>query len=131
MNIKRWIWLWIVPNAAAVYTAFILQCFWNWFVVPATNLPPISFLVMYGLRLFTSMMFGNGGVVVQMMEFYWTGFLKIADRLTPELYRNDLADALNDFADGEFGWGAKKLLWQVFGNTVTFGVGWAIHMFIM
>ena len=117
------------PNAVALYTAFILQTLWNWFVVPATNLPPISFLLMYGLRIFTSIMFENGGPVA-LMEFYWGGFLKLADQLTPEPHRNALTGALNEIAEGEFGWAAKKLIWRAVADTINLGVGLLVHILI-
>lgn len=39
----------LVRLPIALYTAFVAQCFWNWFAVPAFGLSYISFFEMFGL----------------------------------------------------------------------------------
>jgi hypothetical protein len=50
---KRLFWRWsgvlLVGLLVGLYTAFVAQCFWNWFAVPVLHLAEISFLQMLGI----------------------------------------------------------------------------------
>ena len=45
-----------------LYTAFVAQCFWNWFAAPALRLPGISLEELMDSRLLDELMMGLGQV---------------------------------------------------------------------
>lgn len=52
--LKRFAFLQGVGIVGHIYTGWIIQVFWKWFVVPATGLSPISLPVAIGLDLLIS-----------------------------------------------------------------------------
>jgi len=126
-NVLRGISLWLVFVVVGLYTAFVLQSLWNWFVVGSLNVSSISFWSMYGVVLIV-------GVFREKQELSgdvrWERTLKILDYCVPQEKRYQLDEWLKEQSEGVFG-RAWTFVWEkVFGNTVTLGLGWVIHSFL-
>lgn len=55
MEWKKTGWFSLVAIIVGLYTTFVLQSLWNWFVVTAFNIPSVSYWQMYGLVLLVTL----------------------------------------------------------------------------
>ena len=124
-----WKWSAVVPIALLVglptslYTAFVAQCYWNWFAAPALRLPEISFLQMLGLWWMIDLLIirtakNDGGA--------WELLASITKLCVPPEKQREMEEmrAVDPFM--EFIRGFTKVI----GNTLALALGFGLHLFI-
>jgi hypothetical protein len=93
---------------ASLYSIFVMQVLWNWFVVPTLHTSPVSYWTMLGLNLFISML------IWQRFEEKqgWGQALATENDNESDLSKSGTAN-----------------LAKICVNTFALGVGWAVHTF--
>lgn len=128
---KKTFWKWclvlLVSFPVGFYTAFVAQCFWNWFAAPVLHIPEISFLQMLGIlwliQLLTSKATaGDDG--------RWELLFSVIELCVPQ----DKLEELKERADGSTVISTLKAFTAVFGqivgNTLTLVFGFVLHVAI-
>jgi cytochrome c biogenesis protein CcdA len=98
--------LWIFVFAVGLYTTFVLQQLWNWFIVTALHASELSYWEMYGVTMLVFMLLepnplGN--------EERWE------QTLTMGIWTKI----------GAYGFG------KLVGNSAALGIGWVVHTFLV
>jgi hypothetical protein len=130
---KSAFWKFVVPFLVALpvgfYTAFVAECFWNWFAVPALHVSEIGFLPWLGLWWLISLLFSSDTTADNKR---WKILLSAVELCVPEEKQAALKEMVEFETEGFsttldiFGMIFGKLV----GNTVTLGLGFALHLFI-
>lgn len=116
-----------VAVGVGFYTTFVIQNLWNWFAVPALHVPEISYWTIYGLLLGARLVFEKDETFEKQEIFGRVGMM--IEACVPEEKQADLNAQL--LAEDEK-MGTKILSMvtgQAIGNTITLGIGFAIHLF--
>jgi cytochrome c biogenesis protein CcdA len=93
-----------------LYSIFVMQVLWNWFVAPTLHTSPISYWTMLGLNLFISML-----IYRQRFEEKQEWEQVLATRNENETDRSKAG--ISNFA-------------KIFINTMALGIGWTVHTFL-
>ena len=125
---KKIILAWCVGVVVALYTTFVLQNLWNWFVVEAFHTSEVSFWVMYGIVLVV-------GLLTEKDSFTEDQQLKMLAAMVETCVPADKRDALDEQLkfQADFGvWleAGFRSLAKVGGNTFVLGIGWLVHTFL-
>jgi len=127
---KIWDWLGALPAGllASVYTTFVLQTLWNWFLGPALHTPEISFWMMYGLTLTIPLLTERIGVDPDFMQnFRWELAVSILEIFVTDDQLKKI-ERIVETKKGELwvkGWLA--FAGKIASNTVILGFGWIVH----
>lgn len=123
--VKKTVLLYTVSMGVALYTTFVLTVLWGWFVVPAFHVAPISFWVMYGLTMLIALLRSHADIEADHRHKIVATML---DACVPTEKRGDVMEQLAEFKDQlwyEAGW---AVFGQIITNTITLGVGFAVHI---
>jgi len=126
MKVRKFLLFYAVSMLVGLFTAWVLTVLWAWFVVPAFNVGPISFWVMYGLTLLIDLLRTNGSDIEG--EHRHKIVAVMLDACVPAERRDDVMEQLTDFAEKtwyEVGW---KLFGRAATNALTLGLGFVVHI---
>lgn len=124
-----WTWVtdFVIGLLISCYTAFIAQCYWNWFAVRALNVSSVSFLEMLGLVWLLQIMTSRPALSD---NHRWKVLTSAVELCVPaekqrELYelatRKTFDEVLQEFFE-VFG--------QVGSNTLLLAAGFVLHLFV-
>jgi hypothetical protein len=127
---KQKLWLYGIGFATGLYATFVLQQLWNWFLIPALHFSEISFWTMYGLHMFVALLTrqGDGGF---QDEGRWERILAIVETCVPSERRHGLTELVKQQNEGVWTRAWSTVLGKAVEYTVTLGIGWAIHIFLL
>ena len=113
----------LIDLPIGLYVAFVAQCFWNWFVVPALRLPGISFLHMLGLWWMIALLIRSSAEREIRGLIFLVGITRLCvpPERTKELEKLMDSRSLDDSLLG---------LWQIVRNTLTLMLGFGLHLLI-
>ncbi len=129
MSWKKICCLGIAGILVSLYTTFVFQNLWNWFVVAAFNIPSIPFWGMYGFVLLVSLFSENGKEFIE--EWRWKVALSVLDACVPQEKQEDVREMLKREEEGVVGQAVGKVFGKIAGNTVALALGWGIHTFLL
>src|SRR4030095_15716360 len=127
---KKWAFPYAIAFCVGFYTTFVLQSLWNWFAVPALNVPRLSYWGTYGLGMVIYCFKASPGEFVT-NEHRW----KIAMTMLQDCVRPDreehVKEELTIIDHGLVGevWSINAA--QFGAQTFTLSVGWLIHTFFV
>jgi hypothetical protein len=130
MILKKMASFWCVALIVGLYTTFVLQQLWNWFVATSFHVPEISYWVMYGIQLAFGLLSSSHSQRTEEDQSWKIAFRMLA-ACVPEEKRDELKETLEaemkvtpwiDLGSMIFG--------QVIGNTIALTIGWGIHGFL-
>jgi hypothetical protein len=109
-----------------LYTAFVAQCFWNWFAAPALHMPEISFLRMLGIWWMIALLIRSSpkGEIRTLVCLVGITSLCVPPERTTEL--KELIDSTPSKLLDELLMG----LGQIGQNTLTLALGFGLHLLI-
>jgi hypothetical protein len=121
-------WISFALLAVDFYTTFVLKDLWNWFAVPALNVPTISYWRMYGLVLLIRTASALGPNIEQ--DRRWKTMFMYLEACVPEgilwevreTIKVELGDIWTDIGIAVFA--------QVAGSTFVLALGWGVHGFL-
>jgi hypothetical protein len=128
----RWrtLWLFIAGMLAGLYTTFVVQNLWNWFVVAAFHTTEISFWLMYGLimllRLFTD---EQDSSIPD--EQRWTNLFTLLEYCIPLDVREYAIAQVKEKVEGIWIELGAALFGRLLGNTITLAFGFLVHEFLV
>ena len=126
---KKAILLWGVSFLVGFYCVFVIQQLWNWFAVPLLHFGEASYLQMYGLNMLVGLITARDMSENPLEGTRWNRALLMLDACVPNGAREMVTEQLKEENDGQWSrlgiWVASLAL----GYTVSFGVGFAIHIF--
>jgi hypothetical protein len=128
--VKKWIVFTFVGILVGLYTTFVLQHLWNWFVTTALHLRQISFWVLYGVVLSIGMFSDT-----QSSDYKQRQLLKplavALDACVPESKYESVMEQM-DAQEAEV-WAVAGLLafGRLLGSTVALMIGGAVHLFLV
>ena len=106
-----------------LYTAFVAQCFWNWFAAPALRLPEISFPKMLGLLWMMALLIRPSAKgEIRTLAF----LVGIARLCVPPERSTELEELMDSRHLDELMLG----LMHIGQNTVTLALGFGLHLLI-
>lgn len=123
---KKFIWFAGLGLAIDLYSTFVLQQLWNWFLTTTLHVGEISYWAMYGIqlmpRLLTSRSDDRGET------YLWERTSIMLYSCVPEDRRESLKQEL-DKQDQEL-WVrlGSSTFSQIAGTSVALAVGWVIHV---
>jgi hypothetical protein len=127
--VKKTVVFTLVGTLVGLYTTFVLQHLWNWFVTTAFHLPEISFWVLYGVVLSIGMFSDTQSSNFQQRQWF-KGLATGLDACIPESKYESVKEQMD--AQGAEMWVEAGFL--VFGrllaSTVTLIIGGAVHLFL-
>jgi len=126
-DIARGIPLLAIAVVVWLYTAFVMQQLWNWFVVGALNVPTISYWSMYGIVIIVGM-FREKDTMKD--DDRWERAFTTLKACVPEYKRADIDEYVKEQKEGMLGRSWWLIVEKLFGNTFTLGLGWTIHTFL-
>src|ERR1700693_1322639 len=124
MNFKRATIYFIIGIALKLYTTFVLQNLWNWFVVSAFRIPSISFWLMYGVLLMIGLVFPR---IDLEQESRWEQAVMMLQACIPEGKR----EAVNDKIKKSTQVGVMVLgetFSTLIGHTVVLMIGFVVYI---
>ena len=125
----KWKWSPVFPFELLIglpiglYTAFVAQCFWNWFAAPALRLPEISFLQMLGLLWMMALLIRSSAKVEMRTLVFLVGITRLC--VPPE--RNKV---LGELMDSRLLDELMMGLAQIGQNTLILALGFGLHLLI-
>ena len=126
---KKIVIFWCISAFVGLYTTFVLQSLWNWYVTEAFHLPQISFWVMYGIVLVIGM-FADRESKRFAEQQQFAVLANAIDACIPDekraLVKEQHAEQEKQMW-GEVGIGIFR---KAIGNTFTLVVGWIVHSFL-
>jgi hypothetical protein len=117
----------LISSVVGLYTTFVLQSLWNWFVTEAFHLSPVSFWVMYGLVLIIGM-FAYDPNFEEKQQF--KAIVTVLDACLPEEKRKEVNEQLDEQMSELWLEAGSTVFGKLVGNTFTLAVGWAVHIFL-
>jgi hypothetical protein len=126
MTVRKALTFHTIYLAVGLYKTFVLQSLWNWFAVPAFNVPRVGYWTMYGVNLLVGMLLDRA-YRDEETEQRWKVATMVLDACVPSENREKLNEQLKE----ETGFG---MLWtlgtsifeKLVYNTITLGLGWII-----
>ena len=119
----------VVLFVGGLYTAFVAQQFWDWFVTSAFHLSEISFWVMYGLVMFIGLFTDHGENPAE--ELKWKTLMIAVQACIPEhraeQVKEDVKLEADDIWINIFSLAFGKLV----GNSLALALGWTVHTFLV
>jgi hypothetical protein len=115
-------------HARRLCTAFLLQQLWNWFVIRALHLEPVSYWVSYGIFMLINVF---SGYPVSVEDAKWRRTLLILNACVPYSEREELTHQLEIEKESDSLDAVSAIFGKVFGTSLTLGVGWAVHTFLL
>jgi hypothetical protein len=117
----------LVALPVGFYTAFVAQCFWNWFAVPTLHVAEVSFLEMLGLLWLIQLLISKPSVADDRRFVLLASLIELC---VPSERQEELSDLKQGNSLVDFIEGFSAVFGQVVGNTVTLALGFALHLFI-
>jgi hypothetical protein len=127
MNWKKWAVMWAVAMIVGLYTTFVLQNLWNWFAVGALHVSEVSFWMMYGLAMLIHAVFKRNEEKEE-AGFKHLGILLNA--CVPEEKRSEVREEIESEEKSLPLKIGLMIAGQILDNSLTLGLGWAIHTFL-
>lgn len=118
----------LVGLPVGLYTAFVAECFWNWFAVPALHLPEISFLQWLGLWWLIGLFVRPSSSSEN--DKRWTLSMSVLELCVPEGKQAALKELLEANPILTFLEAFSMIFGQVVGNTITLVLGFLLHLLI-
>ncbi len=119
----------LVALPVGLYTAFVAECYWNWFAVPALHVSEVGFLPWLGLWWLIGLFRNNDSSVENKR---WKILISAVELSVPAEKRDELnemveleTEGLGQFMD-IFG----MVFGQLVGNTISLALGFGLHIFI-
>jgi hypothetical protein len=106
-----------------LYTAFVAQCFWNWFAAPALRLPEISFLHMLGIWWMIALLIRSSAEGEMRALAFLVGITRLC---VPPERTKELEELMDSRPLDELILG----VWQIIRNTLTLALGFGLHLLI-
>jgi hypothetical protein len=128
MNAKKVITMFVLSTFLSLYTTFVLQNFWNWFVVNALNVAHVSYWVTYGLVMIVNLIFYKNDFE---NEQRWKWLETVLIPCIPEEKRSEIGEELKLHKEDLAVQLGIMIFSTAFGNTVTLALGWAVHTFLV
>jgi len=129
MKFSFWKWFGIVLVGLLIgcYTAFVAECFWNWFAVPVLHVSDVSFLQMLGILWLIQVITARAtdGDNKRWILLFDVLELCVPHEKLPELEGLKKSDSSEVFFEG-FPVAAA----QVGNNTLMLALGFALHLFV-
>ena len=116
------VWFWAI--IMGLYTAFVLQNLWNWFVTPALNFAHVSYWQMFGINLLVQMVRGRDTIVEQ---DHWERAANMLYACVPPDKQQAVDEKLKATTEDVWVKCAVDIFSRSVGNTVSLGVGWVVH----
>ena len=131
-SVKKTLWVLGIGFIVGFYTTFVLQCLWNWFAVPALQVPRISYWLMFGLNNLISLLFERSEASEEIRENVrnkqWVISMAVLDACVPDEKQSEVQKDIKQYTDdGIWGTVVTTIFRQLAVNTIALGVGWAIH----
>lgn len=123
---------WISAVISGLYTAFVGQCLWNWFIVPVFHTAEISFWMMFGLIwVFSFFLERSLGKQEDIGEKRWKNAFTILLACLPESKEEEVKEYLHSQKNDIWTDVGFKMLQSLFGNTLTLLLGWSVYTFLI
>jgi len=125
---KKKLWYWGVAFIVGFYTTFVLQSLWNWFVVPALQVPHIGYWLTFGLNAFVGLMLerNEGDKLDEYIERKVA--MSVLNACVPDGKQAQLRESLKQEEDhGTWIDASGAIFAKIAGNTFALGVGWVVH----
>ena len=130
-DLKKLGWAFPVGIIVNLYTTFVIQNLWNWFVVPVFHVGSISFWGMFGLVLVVDLLSGGQKSGDKFADDQrWKMLYKVLDYCVPEEKMENVKVMIEE--EKEIVWVeiGVSVLSRVVGITVTLVLGWFVHTFL-
>jgi hypothetical protein len=127
-SVLKWSSMAFVGLVAGLYTAFVAQCFWNWFAVPALHLSSLSFLQMLGLLWLIQLLTARSPAAD---DKRWTLLASMIELCVPEEKQEEVADLKEVDPLENILAVFSTIFGQVVGNTLTLVLGFTLHAVIV
>jgi hypothetical protein len=109
------------------YTAFVAECYWNWFVVPALHASEVSFLQMLGLIWLLQLVTSRSTAPE---DTKWKLLASAIELCVPPEKQEQLADLTKPNSLDLFLQSFSQVFGQLTGNTFMLAAGFVLHMFV-
>jgi hypothetical protein len=126
MGIRRMLTFSLFALPVGLYTTFVLQTLWNWFVSTAFNVPSIPFWGMYGVTLLAGLLMDRSAERSE-NEFKWETALTTLNACIPEEKREAVTKAIKEQTEGVWTRAGSEVFAKAIGSTVTLVIGWIVH----
>jgi hypothetical protein len=127
--VKKAVIFWVIGSIVGLYTTFVLQNIWSWFVTEAFHLSPISYWVMYGLVLIIGMFTSQDPKLEEKLQF--KALATGVDACIPEDKQESVKEQLEEHAEQVWWEVGSTIFGKLIGNSITLAIGWAIHTFLV
>jgi hypothetical protein len=131
-DFKRVLWAFPIGIVVSLYTTLIIQSLWNWFALPAFQVPVLSFWRIYGLVLLIGLIMewqkGSGKFAD---EQRWKGVLHALDACIPPEKKEEVLELIEEDNKGIWLRAVMDVFGKIVGNTLTLLIGWGVHEFLV
>jgi hypothetical protein len=126
-TLLKWLGVFLVALPVGLYTAFVAQCFWNWFAVPVLHVSEVSFLEMLGLLWLIQLLTSRHPAAD---DKRWALLASLIELCVPPERQQELSELREGNPLATMIEGFSAVFGQVVGNTVTLVLGFALHLLI-
>jgi len=117
----------LVGLPVGCYTAFVAECLWNWFAVPALHLSEISFLQMLGILLLIQVLIGQSS---EDQDKRWEWLASVVGLCAPDEKRQALEEMTEKTLRVDFVEGFFLVFAKVGVNTFMLALGFVLHLIV-
>lgn len=117
----------IVGLVVGLFSTFVMQNLWNWFVVPAFNIHVILFWQMYGIFLLIDFLSDH---IIAADDQRWKVALSLLDACVPENEREYTRGLIADMTVGIWQREFTHAFREIVGGGVVLTIGWVVHAFL-
>lgn len=124
----KWFSVMLIGLPVGMYTAFVAECYWNWFAVPSLHVSELSFLQMLGIlwliQLIIPKQSSNADGRV------WALLLSAIELCVPAEKQEELTELKEPPAIAAIIEGFSAIVGQLASNTFMLLLGFILHMFV-
>ena len=120
-SILKWTSFVTIGLGIGLYTAFVLECYWNWFAVPVLHFESVSFLQMLGLLWLVQLLINPASDDDEKLKKL-TSLIVMS---IPEEKQAEIAETMkvDDVMENIF-----SVIGKLSQNTVMLGLGYLLHL---
>lgn len=128
MKQSFWKWFGIVLIGLPIgcYTAFVAECYWNWFAVPILHVSSVSFLQMLGILWLIQVLTSRSSTPE---DKHWALLMSVIELCVPSDKQKELAELKESNPFIGFLEAFSMTFGQIASNTLMLALGFTLHLF--
>jgi hypothetical protein len=127
-SLWKWLGVMLIALPVGIFTAFVAECYWNWFAVPSLHVSELSFLQMLGILWLIQLLIPKPSSNADANR--WILLLSVVELCVPEEKQQALADLKEPPPIAGILENFSLIVGQIASNAFMLALGFVLHIFV-